>query len=160
LSILYPGSFDPFTNGHLDILLRASKLFPKVIVAVGENSNKTPLLSLEARKELIDQIIKDYNISHKAEVITYKGLLATFVKTLNITLILRGVRMLSDFEMEMQLALNNQSLNKEMETVFLFTNPIYGHISSSTVKEIYRLNGDIKDHVPSVIYHALMGKVL
>lgn len=148
MKIIYPGSFDPFTNGHLDILLRGVKIFGSLVIGIVKNIHKSSLLSLEIRKLLIEEIIKQNHLEDQIKVITFEGLFVDFLKKNNIQVVLRGVRLLSDFESEMQLALNNKQLYDDMETILLFTNPIYGHISSQSVREIYTLNGDLKEQVP------------
>ncbi len=145
MKILYPGTFDPLTNGHLDLIQRAEKLFGNVVVAVLENTNKTPTFNLEKR---ILQIKKSLsNISH-VEVISYSGLTVDCAKDVKANLILRGLRAMSDFEYELQIAHTNKSLNSEIETIFLSTNTNYSFLSSSLVKEVAKFGGEISHMVP------------
>ena len=130
---VYPGSFDPLTNGHLNIIKRASRLYDKVIVGVLDNSSKNPIFTAEERKEMIDMAVKDIkNVSCYA----FSGLLVDFAKQNNATVIIKGLRTVADFEYEFQIALLNKALNPEYETVFMMTDSKYSYISSSVVKEV------------------------
>lgn len=142
---VYPGSFDPLTNGHLNIIKRASKLYDKVIVGVLDNSNKKPIFTATERKEMIDLAIKDIeNVSCDA----FSGLLVDFAKQNNATVIIKGLRTVADFEYEFQIALLNKALNPEYETVFMMTDSKYSYISSSVVKEVAKYQGALEDFVP------------
>lgn len=142
---VYPGSFDPVTNGHLDIIKRASKLYDKVIVGVLDNSNKNPIFTANERKEMIDLAIKDMdNVSCDA----FSGLLVDFAKQNNASVIIKGLRTVADFEYEFQIALLNKALNPEYETVFMMTDSKFSYISSSVVKEVAKYQGELEDFVP------------
>ncbi|QOX62799.1 pantetheine-phosphate adenylyltransferase [Anoxybacterium hadale] len=144
--VLYAGSFDPITNGHLDLINRGAKLGDHLIVGVIENMSKTPFFTVEERTDLIREAtshIKNIEIDH------FSGLLADYVKKNNIDVVLRGLRATMDFEYEIQMAQMNARLyNNDVETVFLMTCPDYSFVSSSIVKEVFMLNGDIKGLVP------------
>ncbi len=142
---VYPGSFDPCTNGHLDVIQRASKIFDKVIVAVLCNSRKTPLFSAEERIELIIKITKEVPC---VEVITFSGLLVDCMKKNNAKIVIKGLRAVSDFEDEFQMALTNRKLCNDLETLFIPTSAEYMFLSSSIVKEVASYNGDLTGLVP------------
>lgn len=144
---VYPGTFDPFTVGHLDILTRASAMFDKVIVAVLNNSGKKPYFSIEERKSFIEQAAKLSDL-HNCEVDSFGGLLVDFARQRGANVVIRGLRAISDFEYELQIATMNKKLAPEIETVFLMTNPSHSYLSSSIVKEIARYGGSITDFVP------------
>lgn len=149
---VYPGSFDPMTLGHLDIILRANKLFDEVIMAVVANPGKSPLLPFDVRAELISKVLEDIpGIS----VETFQGLTVDFAKNNKISVIIRGLRAISDYEAELAMAHTNKQLLPELETIFLMTKPEYSFISSSTVKEIARLGGDVSQFVPPAVYSYL-----
>jgi pantetheine-phosphate adenylyltransferase len=148
LSAVYPGSFDPPTNGHLDIITRASKLFPKIIVAVTENASKKHMFSLEERVALLQEAAKSLD---NVEVVSFSGLLANYLEKINTFVLIRGLRALSDFEYEFQMALMNRNLNKNIETIFLMPDQAYTFLSSSMVKEIAALGGKTKDLVPECV---------
>ena len=141
---IYPGSFDPLTNGHLDVIERAVKLFDRVVVAVAKNESKNPLFSLEERVELVRQSIKHIP---NAEVDSFDRLLVDYVEQRNAQAIVRGLRAISDFEFEFQLALMNRKLNEKVETIFMMPKDTYTFLSSRIVKEIARLGGDISSFV-------------
>ena len=145
MKILYPGTFDPLTNGHLDLIERAQKIFGNVIIAVLENTNKTPTFKLEKR---IKQIKDSTNHLKNTNVISYNGLTVDCANELNADLILRGLRAMSDFEYELQISHTNKSLNKQIETIFLSTDTNFSFLSSSLVKEVAKFNGEIKHMVP------------
>jgi pantetheine-phosphate adenylyltransferase len=153
---IYPGSFDPLTNGHLDIIERAVKLFDRVVVAVAKNESKQPMFSLEERLELVRKAIK--NIP-SAEADTFDSLLVDYVERRNAQAIVRGLRAISDFEFEFQLALMNRKLNERVETIFMMPKDTYTFLSSRIIKEIARLNGDISSFVPAHVRAALMEKL-
>ncbi len=153
---IYPGSFDPITNGHLDILKRASGLFDKLIVTVLINYKKEALFDFDERVDLIKECVKDLP---NVEVATYEGLLVDFAKNQNAKYIVRGLRALSDFEYELGIALTNRTIsNKEIDTIFFMTDENNFFVSSSLVKEITMLGGDIKCKIPDVVYDALIKK--
>ena len=148
MKILYPGTFDPLTNGHLDLIERSQKIFGNVIVAVLENTNKTPTFKLEQR---IKQIKDSTNHLKNTNVISYNGLTVDCANELNADLILRGLRAMSDFEYELQISHTNKSLNKQIETIFLSTDTNFSFLSSSLVKEVAKFNGEIKHMVPPAV---------
>ena len=145
MKILYPGTFDPLTNGHIDLIERAEKLFGNVVVAVLENTSKNPLFNLQKR---ILQINNSLSHLSNVEVISYSGLTVDCAKDLNANMILRGLRAMSDFEYELQIAHTNKSLNEEIETIFLSTNTNFSFLSSSLVKEVAKFRGEISHMVP------------
>lgn len=153
---VYPGSFDPFTNGHLDILKRAASLFDHVIVGVLVNQSKNCLFSPEERVDLIHEVTKDIE---NVRVIHFNGLLVKFCKKVGANVVIRGLRAVSDYEYEVQLFAANYHLEPTVETVFLMSQPKYSFLSSSVVKEIAYYNGDIEDMVSPVIAEAIKNKM-
>lgn len=151
-----PGSFDPITNGHLDVIQRAAKLFDRVIVLVAVNSEKHAWFSPQERQELICRATAHLP---NVEVDTYAGLLADYARQKQAVAIVKGLRAMSDFEYEFQMALTNHQLNNEVETVFLTTAAEYMYLSSSLVKEVARLGGDIAAFVPPPVRSELLKKV-
>ncbi|MDD3150015.1 MAG: pantetheine-phosphate adenylyltransferase [Candidatus Gastranaerophilales bacterium] len=145
---IYPGSFDPITNGHIDVLKRASKLFDKVIIAVLINQSKTPFLPIETRIDLIIDAIKDIK---NVEVDSFNGLTVKYAQSKNANALIRGLRAVSDFEHEMQMAQMNKNLCKDLETIFLVPKVKYNFLSSSVVREIALLGGDISNLVPQSV---------
>ncbi|CCJ34551.1 pantetheine-phosphate adenylyltransferase [Caloramator australicus] len=153
---IYPGSFDPITNGHLDIIVRASKIFDKVIVAVLENpEKKNPLFTIEERVELIKRVTKDID---NVEVESFKGLLVNYAKEKSAKVIIKGLRAVSDFEYELQMAMMNNKLNNQLETLFMMTSNKYSFLSSSLVKQVAMYGGCIKDLVPEEIIDDIRNK--
>lgn len=153
---IYPGSFDPVTNGHLDIIARSSKLFDKVFVGISKSSsNKKYLFSDTERLHLLKE-----NTNHLSNVepCVFDELLVDFAKGMNINVIIRGLRAFSDFESEFQMSLMNRKLNKDINTIFLMPHEKYTHISSSIVKEVFSLKGNINDYVPNSVIKALKNK--
>ena len=150
---IYPGSFDPITNGHLDILKNAAGIFDRVIIAVAHNGEKHGFLSVAERVELIK---KSINGMPNVEVDSFEGLTIEYAKKHNAQILIRGLRAVSDFEYEMQLSQTNSALCDEIKTVFLTTKPKYNFISSSTIKEILQNGGDISKFVPPAVYEYLM----
>lgn len=150
---IYPGSFDPITNGHLDVLTTGSKIFGKVIIAVSNNINKSSFLSVDERIKLIKESVKHLD---NVEVDAFDGLTVNYAKQRGATILLRGLRAVSDFEYEMQLSQTNSELSPEIKTVFLITKPEYNFISSSTVKEIFLNDGDISNFVPEPVKNYLL----
>lgn len=157
IKAVIPGSFDPITNGHLDIIKRASKIFDEVIVAVLVNSSKHPTFTTDERIELINKVIKDLP---NVKTDTFSGLLADYAKENNIKVIVKGLRAMSDFEYEFQMSLTNKKLNKDIETMFLNTNQKYMYLSSSIVREIGRYNGDISEFVPEAIHDEIKERLI
>jgi len=151
-----PGSFDPATNGHIDIIQRSAKLFDKVIVAVSNNPNKKPLFSVEERVEIIK---KTCSSIENLEIDSFSGLLIEYAKSKNANAIVKGLRAVSDFEYELQMALMNKKLNPEIETVFMMTSSKYSYLSSSLVKEVARLGGCIRGLVPEMIEEEIYKKI-
>ena len=152
---VYPGSFDPITLGHLDVLKDGAHMFDKVIITVSNNISKHALLSVEERKELIRQSVADIT---NVEVDSFDGLTVEYAKKVGATILLRGLRAVSDFEYEMQLSQTNRSLSEDIKTVFLITRPEYNFISSSSVKEILKNDGDISKFVPRPVSDYLQNK--
>ena len=149
---IYPGSFDTITNGHLDIINRAVKLCDKLIVAVGTNISKKPAFSVEERIELIKASIGE---NDKIEVTSFSGLLVDFAKKHNSHIIIKGLRAVSDFEYEFQMALMNRELAPEVETIFIVTDAQYSYLSSSAVKEVFQFGGSVQGMVPPGVYRRL-----
>jgi len=147
--ILYSGTFDPLTKGHLDLIKRGSKLADELIVGIIRNPNKNPMFSIEERKQMIEAEIADLT---NVKVDCFEGLLVDYVRENNIDAVLRGLRATMDFEYEIQMAQVNAKLHKDMETIFLMTDERYSYISSSVVREVYALGGEIIDLVPNKIY--------
>ena len=155
-TVIYPGSFDPVTNGHLDVVQRAAKLFDRVIVAVANNESKRPLFSLQERVGLVNEAVK--HLPH-VETDSFDGLLVDFVERRGGHAILRGLRAVSDFEFEFQLALMNRKLNERIETIFMMPRETYTFLSSRLVKEIAGLGGDVSSFVPTHVQAALKSKI-
>jgi pantetheine-phosphate adenylyltransferase len=152
---IYPGSFDPITNGHLDVIERASKLFDEVIVAVAHNVEKQPLFTLEERLEILRNIIGPRPALRIGQ---FDGLLVDFAISEKATAVIRGLRAVSDFEFEFQMALMNRKLQGSVETIFLMPKEDYTYLSSRLVKEIARLGGDVSKFVPAEVARALCAK--
>jgi pantetheine-phosphate adenylyltransferase len=149
---VYPGSFDPITFGHLDIINRALKLFDEVIVAVANNEQKNPLFTVDERVAMIKSVMKD---NTRATVDTFDGLLVDYARACKAQAIVRGLRAISDFEYELQMAQINRGISREVETVFFMTSVFYSFLSSSIVKEVYSLKGPIDGLVPPLVKKAL-----
>jgi len=155
-TVIYPGSFDPLTNGHLDVIQRAAKLFDQVIVAIAKNESKRPFFTLDERLDLVAQAIKGLsNVSADA----FEGLLINYVEKCAGQAVIRGLRAVSDFEFEFQLALMNRKLNERIETIFMMPKDTYTFLSSRIVKEIARLGGDVSAFVPPPVCAALARKL-
>jgi pantetheine-phosphate adenylyltransferase len=152
---IYPGTFDPFTNGHLDIVQRAVDLFDEVIVAIARNSSKEPLFSTEERIEMIRESIAPFTT---VSVESFEGLLVKYAMRKNARVVIRGLRMISDFEFEFQMALMNRKIAEEISTIFLMPDEKYTYLSSSIVREIARLGGDCSPFVPPHIEKQLKDK--
>lgn len=149
---VYPGSFDPLTNGHLDIIRRASRLFDRVYVAVLENEGKSPLFSVSERRDLITRCIAGIDT---VEVHSFNGLLVDFMRRANANVVIRGIRAVSDYEYELQMALMNRELYDGAETIFMIPAVEYTFVSSRLVKEVFRLGGDVSHLVPPIVIEAL-----
>lgn len=152
---IYPGSFDPLTNGHLDVLQRATKLFDRVVVAVAQSESKHPLFTLEERVELVRKAVG--HMPH-VQVDSFDGLLIEYVARRKAQAVVRGLRAVSDFEFEFQLALMNRKLDERIETIFMMPKDTYTFLSSRIVKEISRLGGDVSAFVPGPVKVALKRK--
>ncbi len=156
VTVLYPGSFDPLTNGHLDIIQRASRIFERVIVSVLSNAGKNPLFSTKERIEMI----RDVTISLKnVKVQTFDGLLVDFALVQNVKVILRGIRAITDYDYEFQMALMNRHLSNDIETVFMVPSLEYSYLSSSLIKEVCLLKGTVAGLVPASIEKQLLAKI-
>ena len=155
---VYPGTFDPVTYGHLDLISRALRLFDRVIVAVGENPAKKPLFSLEERLEMLREAIKEIPEGERVEVTSFSGLLVDFVREKGARVIVRGLRAVSDFEYEFQLALMNRRLARDIDTIFLMPGFRWIFISSTIIKEAARFGGSVDGLVPRVVVQKLRAK--
>lgn len=152
---VYPGSFDPITNGHVDIIQRGLTIFDKILIAVLENPKKTPLFTTKERIAMIHEV---FSYKKNIEVKAFGGLLVDFAKKNKAKIVIRGLRAISDFEYEFQMALMNRKLNPEIETFFMMPNVSYTFLSSKLVKEIFMLGGCLKDLVPTQVEKKLMEK--
>lgn len=152
---LYPGTFDPITNGHLDLIERALALFDDLIIAVAENPQKKPLFSLTERKELLKKALSAFQ---RVEIIGFEGLTAQLAKEKGVTAIVRGLRAVSDFEYEFQIALMNRRLAPQVETVFLMPSEKYTYLSSTVIKDVFSHGGDVSGLVPQAVLEALKSK--
>jgi pantetheine-phosphate adenylyltransferase len=153
---VYPGSFDPLTNGHVDIIMRGARLFDRIIVAILVNAEKSPLFSLAERVEIAREVFKQQS---NVEVDTFNGLLVDYVAKRNAHAIVRGLRAVSDFEFEFQMALMNQRLNGRIETIFMMPAEQYTYISSRLIKEVFSLGGPVHGLVPDLVEQRLRQKV-
>ena len=151
-TIIFPGTFDPITNGHIDLVERAARMFDKVILAIAFSEKKQPLFNLEQRIALCEQSLCHLD---NIEAVGFTGLLVDFAKKNQSSTVLRGVRTFADFEYELQLANMNKAMQPQFETVFLATEPTLSHISSSLVREIASMGGDVQDFVPAPVFKAL-----
>jgi pantetheine-phosphate adenylyltransferase len=152
---VYPGSFDPVTNGHFDLIQRSAALFDKVVVAILRNTDKIPLFTVEERVEMLEEAIRDLpNVS----VTSFAGLLVDYAEQLGASVIIRGIRAVSDYEYELQMALMNRRLSNKVETVFMLPAESYSFLSSKLVKEIAQLGGSIRGLVPAKVEKRLSGK--
>jgi pantetheine-phosphate adenylyltransferase len=154
---IYPGSFDPFTNGHINIIERGIKVFDNIIVAVAHNISKKTTFTLEERVEIIQELFKD---RHDVKVDYFEGLLVDYARKIKVNTVLRGMRTVSDFEYELQMALSNKTLYPQLDTIFMVTEGTYSHISSSLIKEIITLGGSAKGMVPELVEKRLREKLL
>ncbi len=155
---IYPGSFDPITLGHLDIIIRASRLVDKLIIGVLTNKAKKPLFTAEERVALIEQVIKENTGLTHIQVEAFDGLLVDFARRNKADIIVRGLRAITDFEYELQIAQTNHKLDKMIDTVFFTTSVEYSYLSSSAVKEIAAFGGDVRQFVPDCIAQAIYNK--
>lgn len=156
ITAIYPGSFDPLTNGHLDVITRASKMFDKVIVGVLKNSSKSPAFTEEERVRFIKRTTSHLK---NVEAVSFNGLLVDFARENHAKIIIKGLRAVSDFEYEFQMALANKSQAEEIETVFITTNQEYMFLSSSIVKELARYGGNLSNLVPEEIENEILNKL-
>lgn len=154
-TVIYPGSFDPLTNGHLDLIQRAARLFDKLIVAVALNEDKKPLFTQEERVDMLRSATKQFP---NVQVDSFDGLLVNYVERCSGQAVMRGLRAVSDFEFEFQLALMNRKLNERVETIFMMPKDTYTFLSSRIVKEIARLGGDVSAFVPAEVRSALSAR--
>ena len=154
---VYPGSFDPPTNGHIDIIGRAAKIFPEVVVAITHNYNKNHMFTLEERLSMMKESVRSIK---NVKVTSFSGLLVDYLNEIDSFCIVRGLRALSDFEYEFQMALMNRKLNSKIETIFLMPDQEYTFLSSSMIREIAALNGNFKKFVPAPVYKKMHSKVI
>jgi pantetheine-phosphate adenylyltransferase len=152
---IYPGSFDPLTNGHVDIIRRGARLFDRIVVAILRNIEKAPLFSVDERSEIVRQVFADLP---QVEVDTFEGLLVDYARRRRASVIVRGLRAISDFEYEMQMALMNRRLYADLETVFMMPAETYTYVSSRLVKEVFALGGDVSGLVPPLVEARLREK--
>ena len=153
---VYPGSFDPLTNGHVDIITRGARIFDRIIVAILINAEKAPLFSMDERLKITREVFKDFP---NVEVDTFEGLLVDYVERRHAHVIVRGLRAVSDFEFEFQMALMNRRLNGKIETVFMMPAEQYSYISSRLIKEVFSLGGQVHGLVPDTVEERLRQKV-
>jgi pantetheine-phosphate adenylyltransferase len=153
---VYPGSFDPVTNGHLDVIIRGSRLFDELIVAVADNSSKTALFTKEERVRMLRQLTRSIV---NVRIVSFEGLLIGYVRSVKAKIILRGIRTLSDFEYEFMMALTNRTIAHDVETVFVMTSEKYAHVNSRLVKEAARLGADVSGLVPADVVAMLSRKL-
>ena len=153
---VYPGTFDPLTNGHLDLIHRAASLFDSVIVGVAKSSGKSPLFDLDQRIELAQKVLVDYPA---VRVVGFEGLLVDFAKQYDANVVIRGVRSIADFEYEAQMAGMNRKMSPQLETIFLTPDQQWSHLSSTLVRDIARHGGDVSDFVPEQVKQSILEKV-
>jgi pantetheine-phosphate adenylyltransferase len=153
---IYPGSFDPVTNGHLDLIGRSARIFDRLIVAVLRNLEKEPLFTVSERLEMLQEVTRPWA---NVEVDVFEGLLMDYARRKNVQVVLRGIRAVSDYEYELQMALMNRKLEPNIETVFMMPAEAYSYLSSRLVREIARLGGSVKDLVPPAVEERLKAKV-
>jgi pantetheine-phosphate adenylyltransferase len=155
-TVIYPGSFDPLTNGHLDVIQRATKLFDRVVVAVAQNESKRPLFTQKERAQMVARAVRGLP---NVETDVFTGLLIEYVERRSAQAVIRGLRAVSDFEFEFQLALMNRKLNERIETIFMMPKDTYTFLSSRIIKEIASLGGDVRAFVPPHVRTALTAKL-
>ncbi|HEY6444186.1 MAG TPA: pantetheine-phosphate adenylyltransferase [Candidatus Acidoferrales bacterium] len=156
VTAIYPGSFDPVTNGHLDLIARGAMIFDKLIVAVARNLEKDPLFPVKERVEMLEAVTFDWK---NVEVEIFEGLLMDYARARNATVVLRGIRAVSDYEYELQMAMMNRKIEPQIETVFMLPGEAYSYLSSRLVKELARLGGPVKGLVPPLVEERLRAKV-
>jgi pantetheine-phosphate adenylyltransferase len=154
---IYPGSFDPVTNGHLDLIERGAKIFDRLVVSILRNFEKDPLFSIDERVEMLREVTRPWE---NVEIDAFSGLLVDYARLREANVILRGIRAVSDYEYELQMAMMNRKLNKNVETVFMVPAVSYSYVSSSVVREIAQLGGSITGLVPPVVEERLRAKIL
>lgn len=155
-TVICPGSFDPVTLGHIDIIKRASKMFDNVIVGVLVNSSKTPVFSIDERIELLKEVTQELD---NVEVVSFDGLLAEYCRSRNVDAIVKGLRAVSDFEYEFQMAITNKKLNPSLETIFLTADSDSMYLSSSMVREVASMGGDISNFVPACVHDKIVERM-
>lgn len=153
---IYPGSFDPPTNGHLDLIQRGAKIFEELVVAILRNSEKSPMFSVSERADMLRELVADLP---NVRIDTFDGLMVEYAKSLEATCVLRGIRAISDYEYELQMALMNRKLEPTLETVFLMPAESYTYVSSRLVKEILQHGGSVKNLVPAIVERKLREKI-
>ncbi|MDO4473154.1 MAG: pantetheine-phosphate adenylyltransferase [Eubacteriales bacterium] len=153
---IYPGSFDPITFGHLDIISRSAKIADELIVGVLKNNSKSPLFSLEERVKMIEEVSREFN---NVKVVPFEGLLVDFAKSMQADVVVRGLRAITDFEYEIQMAQTNHKLAEQVETMFLTTSLEYSYLSSTIVKEVATFGGDISQFVPELVRQKVLEKM-
>jgi pantetheine-phosphate adenylyltransferase len=156
VTAIYPGSFDPVTNGHLDLIARGAMIFDRLVVAVSHNPEKDPLFAVSERIEMLEAVTREWK---NVEVGVFEGLLVTFARAEGASVILRGIRAVSDYEYELQMAMMNRKIEPQIETVFMLPGEAYSYVSSRLVKELARLGGPIKGFVPALVEERLRAKV-
>jgi pantetheine-phosphate adenylyltransferase len=156
VTAIYPGSFDPVTNGHLDLIARGAMIFDKLIVAVARNLEKDPLFPVKERVEMLEAVTFNWK---NVEVEIFEGLLMDYARARNATVVLRGIRAVSDYEYELQMAMMNRKIEPQIETVFMLPGEAYSYLSSRLVKELARLGGPVKGLVPPLVEERLRSKV-
>ncbi len=156
VTAIYPGSFDPVTNGHLDLISRGAMIFDKLIVAVARNLEKDPLFPVKERVEMLEAVTFDWK---NVEVEIFEGLLMDYARARNAKVVLRGIRAVSDYEYELQMAMMNRKIEPQIETVFMLPGEAYSYLSSRLVKELARLGGPVKGLVPPLVEERLRSKV-
>ncbi len=156
VTAIYPGSFDPVTNGHLDLIARGAMIFDKLIVAVARNLEKDPLFPVKERVEMLEAVTFDWK---NVEVEIFEGLLMDYARARGATVVLRGIRAVSDYEYELQMAMMNRKIEPQIETVFMLPGEAYSYLSSRLVKELARLGGPVKGLVPPLVEERLRSKV-
>lgn len=154
---VYPGSFDPFTKGHENIIERGVKVFDQIVVAVAHNTSKKTIFTVDERVQILNDIFQGRD---DVRVDYFEGLLADYIKRMGTNIVIRGMRTVSDFEFEMQMALANKTLSSELETVFMVTDSEFSHISSSVIKEVISLGGSVSHMVPDIVEKRLREKLL
>ncbi len=156
VTAIYPGTFDPVTNGHLDLIARGAMIFDRLIVAVAQNLEKEPLFAVKERVEMLEAVTFELK---NVEVEVFDGLLMEYARSRNAGVVMRGIRAVSDYEYELQMAMMNRKIEPEIETVFMLPAEAYSYISSRLVKELARLGGPVKDLVPPLVVERLRAKV-